>query len=102
MPSFAPMKPVLQSTTKSAGARRDACKAWLLHGFHAVLLLDDLPHARRRKRQLPHLDVERTQRRCDRVRNNAADGDDSTLACAFGAKRIVRRWVIFQRDDADV
>src|SRR5262249_57107762 len=62
----------------------------------------ELPPPGRRRREFGRLDSERTERRRDRVGENAADRNDAALARALGAARIVGRGPFLECDRADV
>ena len=62
---------------------------------------DQLPHPRRRERQLVRLDAERSERRRHRIGDDAADRNDAAFAGALGAERIVGRGLLFERHRPD-
>ncbi len=64
-------------------------------------VLDQLPNARRRQRQIARLDAQRTQRIGNRVRHQAADRDDAAFAGALGAERIDRGGMRFHDEAAN-
>src|SRR4051794_12396061 len=68
-----------------------------LLSFDIFRIGNQLPHAGRGQWKLSRLNTKGRQRGGDGIRQRAADRDDPALACAFGAERIVRRGMRFER-----
>src|SRR6185369_15832174 len=64
--------------------------------------IDELPHPLRRERKIKWLDTEGRQRSRNRIRNHTADRNDPALAGAFGTQWVVRRWLVLERNGANV
>src|SRR3954468_9986899 len=71
-----------------------------LLSFDIFRVGNQLPHAGRGQWKLSWLNTKRRKRGGDGVGQRAAHRDNPALACAFGAERVVRRGMRFERHGA--